>query len=604
MASAASPSTPSGGVGASMWASQPPSKSGWGRGGEAGSAFRGMSRGGRPGRGGGGGGRGGRASRGGSRPNNSNPPRTDDKGSKPNGTQTKEIPKTTASAQSNAPAVANDTSTPPSKPANSQVRDSKVRPRKVSEAKPPRKVPPIVIEPPTVAASNSPVSATTPNRSRRKRSTNRSTPSVSSKKSPSTESSTSHIRLDKSPVITKDLPPHLAPPPPPETPSFDLKHDINALVERVRAVAMDRPNTPGSHIDWAGDEDDSLPDLDDWGVKSVTNSTSNTSVDQPDLISPILADALKPLPSIELGSPLTVPSVAPPLEIPQKSVPVLAAPSHPDGDNTPRGAAQESQRKEKPPVDRAQPAAPRNRKKSDEGAKVTATSGSVVESAAAAVTAATVEKDNAAKKSPLKQSTLPVHPSLPAKPVDAIDALSKRLPKTNPPPVQAPDHAADVEPPLKSGLSESMHASKVNGVAPSEQPSESSPSPEPHGTAASMHASVHSAPSHITTHSTPSSSSFQPSHGRAHTIGRPGGVRVPPFSPTNGSFPDERASRRDRVNHARTHSTPPTGPGTAHGHSRNGSRPVITVDALSRLARTLGAPPKREAAGVAAAAKD
>ncbi|RDX55718.1 hypothetical protein OH76DRAFT_764629 [Lentinus brumalis] len=555
MASAASPSTPSGAVGASMWAGQPPSKSGWGRGGESGSAFRETNRGGRPGRGGGG--RGGRGGRGGARQNNSNTPRTDDKASKPSGTQIKETPKSTASAQPSIPAPAKDTKPRP--------------PRKVSEAKAPRKLPPIVIEPPTVAATDSPVSATTPNRSRRKRSTNRSTLSISSKKSPSTESSTDHLRPDKSPLISKDLPPHLAPPPPPETPSFDIKHDINALVERVRAVAMERPNTPGSHIDWAGDEDDSLPDLDDWGVKSVTNSTSNTSVDQPDLISPILADALKPLPSIEFGSPFIVPSAVPPQETPQKSSPVLASSAHRDGDDTPRGAVTDSQPKGKP-ADKPQSAA----------------------------TAAT--KDTAAKKSPLKQSHFPLHPSLPAKPVDAIGALSKRPPKKeNPPHVHTPDHVADVELPSKSEIFQATHVSQPNGVAPQEQPSESSPSPDPESIAPSMHASVHSAPSHITTHTTPTSTSFQPTHGRAHTLGRPGGVRGPPFSPPNGLFSDERASRRDRVNHARTHSTPPIGPG---GHARHGSRPVITGDALSRLARTLGAPPKREAASVAAAAKD
>jgi hypothetical protein len=59
-------------------------------------------------------------------------------------------------------------------------------------------------------------------------------------------------------------------------------------------MAENRPSTPGSHIDWAGEEDDSLPDLDDWGV---TTTRTNTSADERrDEISPILADALKPLP--------------------------------------------------------------------------------------------------------------------------------------------------------------------------------------------------------------------------------------------------------------------------------------------------------------------
>ena len=367
---------------------------------------------------------------------------------------------------------------------------------------------------------------------------------------------------------------------------------------------MDRPNTPGSHIDWAGEDDDSLPDLDDWGVKSVTDkSTSSVSADQPDLISPILVDALKPLPNIEAGSPLVVSSAAPPPEDkPKADEPPPASSASVKGavgDNTPRGAPTVTpskagtQTKEKPPAQKPQVPS-KDRRKSDASSK------------APAAAAPAVEKESTVKKSPLKQSNVPLHPSLPPKPVDAIDALSKRVPrKPNIPPVQAPGATADIEPPLKSGLSESMHAPKPNSVDSQEQADNTSPSPEPQGVAGSMHAPIQSAPSHITTHSTPNSS-FQPSHGRAHTIGRPGAIRIP-FSPSHGQFPDgaadERAARRDRINHARTHSSPPTGPGTHTAHSRtvHASRPVITVDALSRLARTLGGSPgpKRESAAAA-----
>ena len=98
------------------------------------------------------------------------------------------------------------------------------------------------------------------------------------------------------PPPAKDLPPHLAP----QTaaaPTFDIRHDIDALVERVRAGAMDRPHTPGSHLDWA-DDDDSLPDLDDWGITSSTTEATTDSGKASSIISPILQDALKPLPSI------------------------------------------------------------------------------------------------------------------------------------------------------------------------------------------------------------------------------------------------------------------------------------------------------------------
>lgn len=91
----------------------------------------------------------------------------------------------------------------------------------------------------------------------------------------------------------KDTPPHLAPKPPRTPNGFDMSKDIDALVERVRAVAMaeNRPSTPGSHIDWAGDEDDSLPDLDDWGITSLSTPNPKTQV-----ISPIIVGGLKPLP--------------------------------------------------------------------------------------------------------------------------------------------------------------------------------------------------------------------------------------------------------------------------------------------------------------------
>jgi hypothetical protein len=73
-----------------------------------------------------------------------------------------------------------------------------------------------------------------------------------------------------------------------------------------------RPSTPGSHIDWAGDEDDSLPDLDDWGVPSSSvaptnpdpGKTANIEKAQLQLMSPILDDSLKQLPhSFDKTSP-------------------------------------------------------------------------------------------------------------------------------------------------------------------------------------------------------------------------------------------------------------------------------------------------------------
>ncbi|PIL37236.1 hypothetical protein GSI_00929 [Ganoderma sinense ZZ0214-1] len=362
---------------------------------------------------------------------------------------------------------------------------------------------------------------------------------------------------------------------------------------------MDRPNTPGSHIDWAGEDDDSLPDLDDWGVKSVTDKSTSSGLpersEKPDLLSPMLADALKPLPSIDVGSPLAVPTVPPPEIAPTAAASAKAG----LGDNTPRGPPETSKvnSKDKSVPEKTAAAAPKKqgeRKRSDASGKPPAPSNKPA-----------AEPVEAPKQSPTKQANAPLHPSLPAKPVSAIDALAKRPSRKPPVPVQTPDPAVDVDTPPKSGLSESMHAPKASALTVPD-PSSASPSPEPQSVSASIHAPVQSAPSHITSHSTPN---FRPGHGRAQTMGRPRDLRVPMSAP-HASFldgpSDDRASRRDRINHARTHSSPPTGPGTSTAHSRtvHASRPVITVAALSGLARALGgSPSKREAGSVAVATK-
>ena len=57
---------------------------------------------------------------------------------------------------------------------------------------------------------------------------------------------------------------------------------------------MDRPHTPGSHIDWA-DDDDSLPDLNDWGYTEDVTASAKPE-EPPASIPPILEDA--PLQSV------------------------------------------------------------------------------------------------------------------------------------------------------------------------------------------------------------------------------------------------------------------------------------------------------------------
>jgi len=85
--------------------------------------------------------------------------------------------------------------------------------------------------------------------------------------------------------------------------------------------------------------------------------------------------------------------------------------------------------------------------------------------------------------------------------------------------------------------------------------------------------------------------SFSPTHQRAHTVGRPPGHQ----SHTPHTFQSHlsrsgvatpRGSFGSGLHHGRTHSSPPVGSGlNPRIHSQ---RPVITGDAISRIARTIG----------------
>ena len=420
--------------------------------------------------------------------------------------------------------------------------------------------------------------------------------------------------------------------------TFDIKSDIEALVDRMRSVAMDRPHTPGSHshFDWASDDDDSLPDLPDWG-------TSNAKQDvKASVISPILEDALKPLPSIEPGSPFTVPmteSGSPNIASPVKLQPqVIEAEKEKPTADVQKAQARSIPKTQEPAVDKveAQPKAPL-------GAHRPATPSAEPESSSEPAPAPS-------KVSPTKATSKPpLHPSLPPKPAASLDATPTKRPTrqdTGPGHKRGKRSATVAEPMAESGLAESMHAPKKSvdepvhapksGVAESmhapqsglteamhapkptaeskpkekEQETEQAPkddAPE-EGVAASMHApgrstESQSAPSHISSHPIP-----DPPPHYSRSRGPLRGHRQPySASVTSFSHPDLDRARADSAHHTRTQSSPPTGAGAGHAHSRSvHARPVITVDALSRLARTLGGPtPRRETAvPVPAAAKD
>lgn len=343
-------------------------------------------------------------------------------------------------------------------------------------------------------------------------------------------------------IAAKDLPPHLAPP---GTPSFDIKHDIDALVERVRAVAMEnRPHTPGSHIDWAGDDDDSLPDLDDWGVTSNTNTDPDpgkltTNSDDPGrIISPILENALRPLPTIV-------------------DVETTQAKTAPNGD---ANVTQEKRALEKA----AEPAL---------------SHGKVEGGSASAVTSPTLASESQLEN--FSPSKTPLHPSLPPKPAPALDLSARPSTSFAAEPMSAKDETPRTGSILGT-LADSIHA-----------PSRSSQNPSPER---GLSTSTSSAPSHINTHKVPNvgRGPFQPAHGRSHTVGRP--YRQPNMA-GSPNFPDhgvdaDRPRRGDVTHHARTHSSPPTGAGATR--APHATRPVLTRDALSVISRSLGAASRRE----------
>ncbi|KIK95127.1 hypothetical protein PAXRUDRAFT_827315 [Paxillus rubicundulus Ve08.2h10] len=361
-------------------------------------------------------------------------------------------------------------------------------------------------------------------------------------------------------AVRKDIPPHLA-----AVHDAEIRHDIDALVERVRAVAMaeNRPTTPGSHIDWAGDEDDSLPDLDDWGVTTTYMDTSNNG-EQNLQISPILADTLKPLPE------------------PQSEV------GHEEEQEMEsyNGYSDEAHSQEA------------------RGSSPQPFSGPVKE---AIVVLSTVE--NASEQSvaepaatesssgfPQSEVKVPLHHSLPPKPVAAAESLHGRgqsickpsnLPRKSALVVEGAPLTTKTE-----SLSESIQALSTEGLAAMEKVSSTSSSAR--GLAASIHATKsslpesQSAPTLLPSH--PASATSR-THARSQTEGRPGSHQ-PQNAPANVA--SHRFSRSGAssplgqhvFSHSRNHSTPPAaGVGVRPPQA---ARPVITCEAITRLARTIG----------------
>jgi hypothetical protein len=400
--------------------------------------------------------------------------------------------KVDSSAKSKAPTphtASKSTGPVNAKPSTSPRRASRVAPILVVDSS-------SLSEP---SPSNPPESARPPNRRRRSQAHGKHPNTAAAKLDVPAPSFTRQQRSRSGPESpstkdTKEKPPQQSHSDS-STPSSTIRTDIDALVEHVRAIAThQRPITPGSHIDWAGDEDDTLPNLDDWGIDTRTNSKEPSEG-----MSPLSVGGLTSLPE-----PITQ-SATPSLETGTETAPInnhVAKPTVP------------SERTD---------TFPRRR----DGKNITDSQQSYITPADQQVEQPSVEPVSEA--SHISTTDASVQPELS---IAVTDVISEQ------------------------GLTASIHAPK-----PSSESSPTDAYPRP----------ITSAP--------PRS---RPTHARNQTVGR-----IYPHSAPGHGYSHSDPSHRGHVatrshHHARTQSTPVT---TSHRASH--ARPVITGEAISRLARTI-----------------
>ena len=440
------------------------------------------------------------------------------------------------------------------------------------------KLPLLTIEPasPTAAPGPHSASTTSSKMSTRRRRSNKPSGATKSSESSIAEAQVStvkarqsrsgpsspHFKTSPKNTPPKNTPPHLSASS--TVAGSSAKTNIDSLVEHVRAFAMDhRPSTPGSHIDWAGDEDDSLPDLDDWGVPSSSVASTNpdpgtmANIEKArlQLMSPILDDSLKQLPqsfdktspSPSVGSGSLSPNIA-------NGMPALLV----NGSDNAGGAG-------------------------------------------AAKASSFVEVDNLEDRSTRlpepSPRTGPASPPSNSHPVDSSHPAEEEqaLALNSVPPTKDIPHIpvpTSDTPPIQPGrsLADSIHAPHRDAHTSASTP------PEQRGTESAVDTSTKRFTGSVSTPSPKfnesetdpfggAQRSAPSSHnGRSHAVGRPSSFSAG----AKGFFSSSPGVKCAHHGHGRTQSSPVA-------HRRQHSRPVITLDAMTRLARTLGtAPPKRD----------
>ncbi|KAF9534427.1 hypothetical protein CPB83DRAFT_902350 [Crepidotus variabilis] len=462
--------------------------------------------------------------------------------------------------------------------------------------------------PPVSEPSSSPVSSRPANK--RKKSQNSKAngiipPKVVPPAPIDTTSQSSKIQTPPHTAPIKDAPPHF-------NQRSDMRHDIDVLVERVRASAMDhRPATPGSHIDWAGDDDDSLPDLDDWGV---TTSTFNST--KSETISPIIVEGLRPLPDISTSMTASPLRQVITLENEISSTNRLGKHAHnpsPLADPYPAG-----NQRTNPTGTQLSPSA--------------AKGGVQTKNSSQRLLPPKPAEQNKVK--PLPRNAL--HPSLPSKPSSTPSDPHRKsqqasTPQRSPVHPKSPvdgkgssfakgrkgnttedtttgptsdKHVGQTNsqleprsgaPPALNGLSgPEVAIAELSGstaTTPATSKSNADDDDNVEGLEASMHApkgesDSASAPADMPSYTgLPSTNRDQAyTHTRAHTA-----PRLPPHPRSaNDTLRFSRGGRGQSGFHSRNHSSPQASGQQNSGHRSPASRPVLTGDALSRLARTIG----------------
>ena len=504
-------------------------------------------------------------------------------------------------------------------------------------------------------------SQTGPRTSSRRKRSQQGKPSTASSNGPSKllnvqtvqTSSTKASTAPSSPNPAKDLPPHLAPPTSASS-TTELKTDIDALVERVRAVAMDRPHTPGSHIDWA-DDDDSLPDLNEWGY--AERAAAQAKSEEPPASIPAIPEDVPPQPGIpevkiegepsldetksEDAKPEPIsdatprthkvqktrskrgdrsrgnsrtqqpppalnladsisqgPSLSPIQSTPSTAIPHTAKPREPRRQNPNQGQS------------------PRNNQgqtnSKDNGG---GNGGGRQRGQNGAVMASPMRNSFPAKTGPKANHTPPVQSQTPAQgqPPDVAHLVA--IPSTD----------SESKPPGSKGEAVLDNERKETSIEPARKTGADDPNPNPATTNPTSHELVL-----IRDDPQPNSpqnqshkrNSYNSSHNRAHTYGgRTQGAPQPPHSAPTPNFPHHSSNARQNLpnpqpprspdlrnspdtrssnlglsrstgyeRHNRNHSSPSWGGGGATRAPQQ-TRPMITGDALNLLAKSLGGTP-------------